>query len=185
MHPQLQSVTDEFAAAQARLRTLAASMPEEWWATRADPARWSVGECVAHLNLTAGAFLPIMHRAIVEGRRVGGEALARFRRDLMGWLLWRMAGPPVRYRQRTTASFVPSGAHSRDDALEQFDRLQAEQLDCVKQADGLPLALLRITSPFDARVRYNLYSCFTILPRHQHRHIWQAEQVLERLRRTR
>jgi hypothetical protein len=34
-------------------------------------------------------------------------------------------------------------------------------------------------------LRYNLYSCFTILPSHQHRHIWQAEQVLERLRRTR
>jgi hypothetical protein len=26
-------------------------------------------------------------------------------------------------------------------------------------------------------VRYNLYSCFTILPRHQHRHLWQAERV--------
>jgi len=26
-------------------------------------------------------------------------------------------------------------------------------------------------------VRYNLYACFTILPRHQHRHLWQAERV--------
>lgn len=64
MHPQLQSVTDEFAAAQERLHVLAASMPEEWWAERADLAGWSVGECVAHLNLTAEAYLPLIRRGI-------------------------------------------------------------------------------------------------------------------------
>jgi hypothetical protein len=56
---------------------------------------------------------------------------------------------------------------------------------CVEAADGLPLGSVRITSPFDPRLRYNLYSCLTILPRHQHRHLWQAEQALERLRRAR
>ena len=39
-----------------------------------------------------------------------------------------------------------------------------------------------IVSPFDGRLRYNLYSCLTILPAHQHRHLWQAERVLEELR---
>jgi len=41
------------------------------------------------------------------------------------------------------------------------------------------LSQVRVTSPFNARVRYNLYACFTILPRHQHRHLWQAERVWE------
>jgi DinB superfamily len=185
MHPQLQSVTDEFAAAQERLHALSVSLPEEWWAKRADPARWSVGECVAHLNLTAEAYLPLVRRGIEEGARLGGEVPARFRRDPTGWLLWRLAGPPVRHRVRTTAPFVPAGSEPRAHALGHFDRLQAEQVCCVRQADGLPLGAIRITSPFDPRMRYNLYSCLTILPRHQHRHIWQAEQVLERLRRKR
>ena len=39
------------------------------------------------------------------------------------------------------------------------------------------LGRLWIISPFDARIRYNAYACLTILPRHQHRHLWQAEQV--------
>jgi hypothetical protein len=34
-------------------------------------------------------------------------------------------------------------------------------------------------------VRYSLFSCFTILPRRQQRHIWQAERVLEGLRGAR
>lgn len=185
MHPQLQSVTDEFAAARDRLHMLAASMPGEWWAQRADPTRWSVGECVAHLNLTAEAYLPLLRRGIEQAIGLGQAAPARFRRDPTGWLLWRMAGPPVRHRVRTTPPFVPSGSEPRDITLAQFDRLQAAQMDCVADAEGLPLALIRLTSPFDARFRYSLYSCLTILPRHQHRHLWQAEQVLERLRRQR
>lgn len=185
MHPQLQSVTDEFAAAQKRLHVLAASIPEEWWTRRADPARWSMGECVAHLNLTAEAYLPLVSRGIEQAARLVGEAPARFRRDPTGWLLWRMAGPPVRHRVRTTAPFIPAGSEPRAPTLARFDRLQAEQVRCVRQADGLPLEPIRITSPFDPRLRYNLYSCLTILPRHQQRHIWQAEQVLERLRRKR
>jgi hypothetical protein len=61
--------------------------------------------------------------------------------------------------------------------IDEFSRLQAEQIACVREADGLPLGRVRITSPFDARLKYNLYACFTILPRHQHRHLWQAERV--------
>jgi hypothetical protein len=59
----------------------------------------------------------------------------------------------------------------------EFDRWQADQLTCVRHADDLPLSRLWISSPFNRRIRYNVYAGLTILPRHQHRHLWQAEQV--------
>ena len=101
----------------------------------------------------------------------------RYRRDPIGWLLWATMGPPVRVRLKTIARFLPSSLAAPALLVQEFDRLQAAQLDCLAQADGLPLAHVRVTSPFNARVRYNLYACFTILPRHQHRHLWQAERV--------
>jgi hypothetical protein len=179
VHPQLQAVADELVAAQARLHRLAASTPETRWAVRPHPGRWSAGECVAHLNLTALAYLPLIRRALEEAAALGHSSPARFRRDLTGWILWRSAGPPVRFRVRTTAPFVPSGTEPRDRLLATFDRLQADQLACVALADGHPIERARITSPFDPRLRYNLYACLTILPRHQERHIWQAERALE------
>jgi hypothetical protein len=91
--------------------------------------------------------------------------------------MWRMAGPPVRHRLKTAAAFIPSATVPLPRLLSEFDRLQTEQIDLVAQADGLKLGSLWITSPFDPRVRYNAYSCLTILPRHQQRHLWQAEQV--------
>jgi hypothetical protein len=182
MHPQLQVVADELVAAQARLHRLAETTSPEPWSRRADPDRWSAGECVAHLNLTAIAFLPLIRTGLEQAAAIGGGAPARFRRDPAGWVLWRTARPPVRFRVRTAARFVPTGSEPLAHLLATFDRLQQEQLEVVALADGRPIHRVKITSPFDPRLRYNLYACLTILPPHQERHIWQAERVLERLR---
>lgn len=177
MHPQLQMIAREFEQAQQRLERLATRLPDELWPVRAHPERWSVSECIAHLNLTGSAFLPAVRNALREARSLDRPAPRRYRRDPLGWLLWRTMGPPVRLRVRTAAAFVPTDAATPAELRSAFDRLQAEQIECVREADGLPLQLVRIASPFEARVRYNLFAALTILPRHQHRHLWQAEQV--------
>src|SRR5437870_8163908 len=105
MHPQLQIVADEYRSAQARLHELARAVPAERWGRRSDRARWSVAECVAHLNLTSLAYVPLLRDAVARAR---------------------------------TLEERPSGRY--------------------------PLAHVRVASPFNARVRYNLYACFTILP---------------------
>ena len=177
MHPQLQLIADEYRSAQARLHELVRAVPAEQWPRRADSARWSVAECVAHLNLTSLAYVPLLSHAVSRARMLERRPRGRYRRDPIGWLLWATMGPPVRFRTRTIARFLPASLAAPALLVQEFDRLQGAQLDCLAQADGLPLSQVRVTSPFNARVRYNLYSCFTILPRHQHRHLWQAERV--------
>ena len=177
MHPQLQAIIDEFQTAEQRLHQLSRDVPAARWLERANPDRWSVSECVAHLNLTSRAYLPLLHDALTRARALQQPAPARYRRDVGGWMLYKVMAPPVRFRIRTTAAFVPSGADPPDALVDDFVRLQADQIASVHEADGLPLEAVRIPSPFNARVKYNLYTCFSILPRHQHRHLWQAEQV--------
>jgi hypothetical protein len=178
MHPQLQALADEFEAARDRLHDLRRSIPDlDRWTLRRDPARWSMAECLAHLNLTSLAYGPIVRDGLAEAKRLGRPAPKRLRRDLPGWLLWKTMGPPVRFRVKTTAAFVPSGADPPEKLVADFERLQNEQLEYVRSADGLAIGEVKVASPFNPRLRYNLYSCLSILPRHQHRHLWQAEQV--------
>lgn len=179
MHPPLQVIADELRAAQARLHRLAESVPREHWPTRPAPGRWSAAECVAHLNLTAIAFRAPVQRALEEGRRRGRTVRGRYRRDPIGWLLWRTMPPPVRFKVKTASPFVPQASRPLEELVVEFDRLQEEQLAWVKDADGLPAGRLWTPSPFNPRVKYNLYSCLSILPRHQERHLWQAEQALQ------
>lgn len=180
---QIGEIVAAFEDAQARLHRLAVAIPRDRWTVREDAAHWSVAECVAHLNLTSKAFLPLLRAAVAEGRIRKLGRVARYRRDLLGWLISLMSGPMLviggfRFgRVKTTPAFVPGSGLDRDEVIADFDQLQTEQIGVARAADGLPLNDLKIVSPFDARVRYNAYSALVILPRHQHRHLAQAERV--------
>jgi hypothetical protein len=176
-------VVREFGEAASQLHLLADGLPEDLWSRRNDPNRWSVAECVGHLNLTGQAYVPLLREALERARALSDRAPARYRRDPVGWLLSISTGPLPRLagrrlgKVRTAPAFVPDRDLPRARTLEEFDRLQAEQVDVARGSEGLPIHRVEITSPFDARVRYNLYSALVILPRHQMRHIEQAEAV--------
>ena len=72
---------------------------------------------------------------------------------------------------------MPSGGRPPEALLADFERLQSEVIACVRAADGLPIDRIKLVSPFDARLRYNLFAALTIVPRHQHRHLLQAERA--------
>jgi len=177
MHAQLQAIATEFDLAELRLRALVERVPDEQWPKRPSPRSWSVSECVAHLNLTSPGMLPKLEAALDEARRLPPAKSTRYRRDPVGWMLWRTMGPPVRFRVSTTAAFVPVGDATPRELVADFLELQRAQLRCVTAADGLALAKVRIQSPFAERVRYNLFAALSILPRHQLRHLWQADNV--------
>ena len=183
MHTELQSILDQFDTAQARLHRLADRLTETRWGERADPARWSVAECVAHLNLTSRAYLPLLREALEEASRLDEPPPDRYRRDPLGWMLSLAMGPVRRIGRlrlgavRTIPEFVPDGGLPKAQLIEEFDRLQREQTAFVREADGRPINRVWVISPFDERLRYNLYSTFMILPRHQLRHVVQAERV--------
>lgn len=179
----LARIVQEFGDAASQLHLLVDGLPEDLWARRNDPGRWSVGECVEHLNLTGRAYVPLMREALERARALRDRAPKRYRRDAIGWVLSVTTGPLPRIgslrfgRVRTAPTFVPERDLPRGRTLEEFDRLQAEQVEVARNSEGLPIDRVQITSPFDRRVRYNLYSALVILPRHQMRHIGQAEAV--------
>jgi hypothetical protein len=176
MHEELSVIEQEFASALVRLRDLRATVPVEVWKRRPTPERWSPGECVAHLNLASASMVPLV-RAGIETARRRGPAPARYRRDLVGWLLWKGLGPGKGFKTKTIPAWVPSGDRHPDELVAEFERWQMEQMALVRDADGLPIQSVKITSPVDARVRYNVFAALSIMARHQHRHLWQAEQA--------
>jgi hypothetical protein len=182
MHPQLQSLIDDYQSATERLHRLREAVPHGRWAERPASGGWSVAECIAHLNLTAEAYLPRMRDALDRARTAGGGAPARFRLGLIGWLIHRMAGPGSKTRIKTSSAFVPAGNASAEQIVSRFDQLQAEQMNLLRKADGLPLHRVRTGSPFSDRVRYNTFAAFAIQPAHQHRHLDQAERVWAEIR---
>ncbi len=182
MRSQLVAIVTAFESGQARLHRLADRLPDARWKSRPAPDRWSAAECIEHLNLTSRAYLPRLRRAL-ESATPSSEASGQYHRDFLGWLFSRLVGPMPALgnkrfgRVKTPPDFVPSIGPERAEAIAEFDRLQAELISITRQADGYPLSEMKITSPFGGRIRYNCYSALLILPRHQERHIEQAEDA--------
>lgn len=176
--PQLGELLDELRRASNGFAALATRAAPEAWRRRRAEGSWSAAECLTHLSLASEAYLPLLRHGVEEARALDASAPRRYRRDPMGWLLWRMMGPPVRMRATTGPSFIPGDDASANEMLDRFEALQVEAAGLIRDAGGLPLHRVRVQSPFDHRVRYNLFAALSILPRHQLRHLWQAERAV-------
>lgn len=177
MHPQLQAIAGDLDRARADLDALT-RFPDPHWTRRPEPGAWSAAECVEHLNLTSEMMLQRVDEGIAAARARGGGPPARYRRDFPGFLLSLAVAPGGRVRTRTTSSFVPDPDPDPESVRSRFRELQDELNERLSRAEELPLNAVRIHSPFDARVRYNLYSAFIVVSRHQLRHLLQAERAL-------
>ena len=175
---QLQKIDEEFEEASSRLERLAHSLSPEQWQQRPDPNNWSAAECIAHLNLTSEAYLPVLEQALDEAPALP-KSQGRYQYGFIGWLLWRSSGPPARIKTKTAPAFVPGADLPRDTLLARFDELQTVQREVVQKCNGLAIDKVLLTSAFNAKLRYNLFACLAILARHQHRHLWQAEQAVQ------
>ena len=183
MLSQIAEVVNAFDHAQKRFDGLVDLIPEDRWAVRSDPDRWSAGECIAHLNLTNAAYVPRIRKALEEARRLPRVVGGSYKRDTFGKIFALMVGPLPKIgktrigRVKTTADFIPSGSFPRQQSVAEFKRLQLELIGMAKESDGLAIDKVSITSPFGEKIHYNVYSTFVILPRHEERHIQQAELV--------
>jgi hypothetical protein len=183
MQPQLAEIVADLESGQARLHRLAGQLPDARWKSRPGPDRWSAAECVEHLNLTSRAYIPLLRRALETAPRSPENATRRHRRDFLGWLVGAMVGPLPRFgkrrlgRVKTSRDFVPIVTPDRAEAIAEFDRLQADLISLTRLAEGFPLDEMKIVSPFGGRIKYNVYSALRILPRHQYRHLGQAEEA--------
>src|SRR3972149_6729083 len=105
MHPQLAVIADELVAATSSATALTEALDESRFHARPDPSRWSVAECLQHLNLSSALFLPLLDTALARGRETGLDDRRRYRRDFIGWFLCWALGPPAWQRLRDHPSF--------------------------------------------------------------------------------
>lgn len=180
-----QELENELAAATARARRLIEETDGRCFTVRPSVASWSAAECIAHLIVSTELFLPVLRTAI-EGARARGITSTRPpSMDLIGRVMRWFLEPPIRSRVKTTAPLVPRSTRAKAEAFGEFASYQRQLVDMMREVQDLDIARMKIVSPFDKRVRYNVYSAFRIIAAHQRRHLWQAEQAIAVIRSTR
>jgi hypothetical protein len=180
----MDEVEKELEEATRRAWALVHSTDGRLFTVRPHPSSWSAAECIAHLSISTQMFLPVLEEALAEARRRGWKAKKRRpAMDLVGRVLRWFLEPPIRQRVKTTAPLVPKAVRAKADAFGEFASLQNKLSEVLTSARDVDVSRVKIVSPFDKRVRYNVYSAFRIVVAHQRRHLWQAEQAVAALRR--
>jgi DinB superfamily len=181
----LTEVERELNEATARAWTLVRSTDPRLFTVRPHPHSWSAAECLSHLSISSEMFLPVLAEALETAEKRGIVSDKPPKMDLLGRVLRWFLEPPIRQRLKTAAPFVPKSVRAKNEAFGEFSSLQERLLQMLRDARGIDLGKVKVVSPFDKRVRYNVYSAFRIIAAHQRRHLWQAEQAVAALRQPR
>lgn len=140
------------------------------------PGRWSIGQCVEHLNLTTERYLPVLRGGIADARRAGRLGSGPFPLGLFERVFLGIMEPPARLTSKAPSAFVAPPNLDASATLERWVRLNEELGACIRSAEGVDLRRVKIRSQFGP-VSFSLAGTLTILLAHQRRHIWQAREV--------
>ena len=179
MRGQVAAIVRELESGTRQLRDLHRTLPAAAWSERPAAGRWSPAECIAHLNLSSAAILPCVHEALHAARACAQPGDRRYRLDAMGWLVGKLVSPKSRLKLVAPSAFAPAECETVDCLVARFEALQAELIAVAREAEGLAIDRVRVVSPFDARIKTNLYAALMLVPRHQHRHLLQAARAAE------
>ncbi len=78
--------------------------------------------------------------------------------------------PPASISCQGAARLRPVAAET----YQSFLNSQNQLLEIVSASSGLALDRIKVASPADSRVRFNVWSSFQVTDAHQRRHLWQA-----------
>jgi hypothetical protein len=178
---EMKPLTTELDDIRRRAEALVSGVDAGQLAQRPDPAKWSIAECLAHLNVSAKVVQSLIAKAIERGKKEKLFGTGPFSLGFRGRLLIWIATPPPKFRIRAPKSVAPPVTIANPtQLLPEFLKLQDEWLRLRNDAEGLDMARINIArhlSPFHC----HLSAVFPWMMAHQRRHLLQAEKVKAQL----
>jgi hypothetical protein len=145
---------------------------------RPGPDRWSVGQCLDHLNQTNGRLRPVLEHAVARGRNRKQTAAGPFRYG--PFASWFRDSMKPDFKKRLKSPHIYRPAESQLDmalVADEFDRSLDTMASIIEQADGLDLVRIKAASPVSRFLRMPLGIWFECVVVHDDRHLQQARRV--------
>ena len=173
-----EQLISELNAIRTRAQQLVTGLSPEQHTRRADPAKWSIAECLQHLNRTAAAVQPKIAQAIEQGKKENMTGTEPFPPGPMGRLLIWIAEPPPKFRMRAPKEIAPQLKQGDPSALmTEFMEVQNGWERLIRDSEGMDQRRVKVSSLFPGLPRMRLAAPIPWMLAHQRRHLWQAEDV--------
>ncbi len=175
--PQLQRLEGEFRDVAREARVVSQGLSRVQFNWRPTIGRWSISDCLGHLNILGSEQLAVIDAGIREARTQGWFSAGPFAVGFLAGRLIASTEPPVRHRRRAEEHFVPESDQSADIVVPAIVDLQEQLVGRIRLANGLDLARIRVRPPGHRLLKLGMLEFFLFLAAHQRRHLAQAWQV--------
>ncbi|MCC3159188.1 DinB family protein [Hymenobacter sp. 15J16-1T3B] len=171
-----QAVADVRRVAQERFRPLS----EDQLNRGPAPGKWSVGQCLEHLNIIGGLYLPVMNQRLRRAQERGTQPAEQVKHGYFGKKLTAAMQAPAREKPlKTPQQFAPSGSRLPRTVVEVFLRQLDDLSHQLQVARTINANAVRIPNAIVPLLRLRLTDQFAFMIAHLQRHIAQAERVLD------
>jgi hypothetical protein len=139
---------------------------------------WSIAQNLDHLARTNKIYAEAMSKAL---ERLGSRAPLRrgpLKLTITERLLLRIVEPPVRrLKFRTPATAAPAERWTGMELASSLRGAHAEVRVLATRAAELDCGRIRFRHPFARFLTLNMRATLAVIPAHNRRHLWQAQQV--------
>jgi len=150
---------------------------------KASPEKWSVAQCLEHLNIYGRYYLPAMEQAIQKAKQRNSQATPTFRSGWLGayftGLMMPQTDGKLKTKMKSPKNAIPSPAPDPRAMLAEFIDQQETMLRLLREAASVNLSVIRIPISISPWIKLKLGDTFQFVVAHIQRHVVQAEQALQ------
>lgn len=148
-----------------------------------EPGRWSIAQCLEHLNTYNRYYIPALEKAILHGQKQGAIAKTVFRSGWLGNYFTRLMQPRIddqkAARFQAQKNYKPSVDLNTHAVLDEFLAHQQQLLILLRRAEYIDIERYKVSVSIAKWVKMSVGDTFRFLIAHEQRHILQAERVKE------
>ena len=143
--------------------------------------KWSVLECLEHLNRYGDFYIPEIQKRIDKAPRISEDLI--FKSGLLGNYFSNTMLPKKQLNKMNTfKSMNPVGSKLDIATLQKFIRQQKQILDLLKQARQVDLVKTKTAISISNWIKLRLGDTFRVVIYHNQRHIVQSNKVLAQMK---
>ena len=144
---------------------------------KASPEKWSVLECIEHLNRYGDFYIPEIKNRMSNGKKSNGDAI--FKSGMLGEYFAKSMLPKEKLnKMKTFKSMNPVGSDLDIQVLEKFIQQQKDILELLNNALTIDLKKTKTAISISKRIKLRLGDTFRVVIYHNERHVIQAKKVL-------
>jgi hypothetical protein len=174
LHPDLSRIAAEIRETLANLETLCVGLSDVQFNWSPAPGRWSIAQCLTHLNSVNGQDLVFIFAAVASA---SARSPGPYRYGSLWRYFIRTMEPPVKTKFKVPKNYQPPPRAELNPTLTEYRRICSALLDCIHRANGLDLARVKTPLPAIKFLKMPLGARWELLTAHDRRHLWQSRAV--------